>query len=207
MFNGERCQVCVVHQIATNSGVRKQKTARTPPMTFGRLRYPNRLAGEPISPPARHAASIESGCSIDTRIGRNPRETQEGFPRQSNARRRRELLLQARGAPRRCCAETVEGRIDEQVDVNDDHLKSSPSASASASATLSIGIESSPTVERLHSKRFARPGRLHFDAVLPCRRALLTTSFRLVSRSRRKRSSRTATSSSIVRVVRICIKT
>src|SRR5205814_7178719 len=91
--------------------------------------------------------------------------------------------------------------VDEKVGIDEDHLKASPSATARASSTLSmLAIFSAPrSTERvLNGSRFLGLAPI---SRRPRLKASLTSSFKLKSRLRRRRSSNTATSSSIFRAV------
>src|SRR5450759_4533241 len=94
-------------------------------------------------------------------------------------------------------------RIDENIRVDQDHLKASPSATARLSLMLSmLGSRIRPRSTTCVWDGSRCLGRT-VKSLSPLRSASLTMSFKLASRARRNRSSSAATSSSSVRVVLI----
>jgi len=138
-------------------------------MPFRGLGYPSQFA---IKPLRNLVPSVRRGLRFlkDSRIGDNPKKRQQTVPRQSHRRIPVEFCIQ----PSTCAFVLLEGadvRIDQEVGVDENHLKDSPSATARTSATLSrfaARHEPRSTARVRKTLRFLAGALMHF---IPSRRA------------------------------------
>ncbi len=153
--------------------------------------------------PCKHLTPRISGrlcMSENSRIRHDSQERECAGPRQSDGRGAIQLIVE----PAPGCVmlrQRADVCVNEDVGIDQYHLKPSPSVIASTSAILSMpAIWSGPrSTDRVRTRR--RRFVCALISFMPRRRASLTSSFKLASRLRRRRSSAMATSSSMVRVV------
>ncbi len=170
-------------------------------VAFGRLRNPHGVGADPIfdlSPciADRFRLFKYAGIAHQTNKGEQTR------PRQPHTTRSRKLGIKP-GSGCDMIGERAHMGIHEQIRINKDHLKSSPSATASASATSSSRlIRHTPRSTVRVAKGLAGAGGA-LKWVNPSRRAAFMASFRERFRLRRTCSRRLETSGSNVSVVLI----
>src|SRR5260370_42129904 len=104
---------------------------------MGRLWNPGAFAGEPLAHLAPRIGD-RFGTFKYARIGHQPQEGEQARPRQADIGKSAELPVEP--FPRRAMlTERAHMGVDQNIGIEQDHLKDSPSATASASLTLSRG--------------------------------------------------------------------
>ncbi len=196
----ERRQMGVRHQIAMHPR-ESEKFAKQFGMTFGRLRDPCGIAREP-SQYLVPCVGYRFGALKYARICHDSQECQQARPGQANARNTVQLPIEPIPSEL-VLRERADTGINQEVGVDQNQSKLSPSAIASASATLSmLGMRTRPRSTDCVRKGLRGFGRAAISRS-PRRNASLTRSLKLAARFRRVCSSIAATSSSIVSVVLI----
>src|SRR5882724_528510 len=141
-------------------------------------------------------------------VGRDAHEPQQAGPGQTDPRFMAELFVEPLFCALMLCGAPDIG-VEQQVRIDQDHVRPSFFRSSSSSSCLIRAFNSSGLLKSglprfmtfiWYGSRFFGGASISFS---PRRSASLTTSFRLASRSLRRRSSRTALSSSKVSVVLI----
>src|SRR5258708_413002 len=184
-------------QLPVDSGQRQQ-LAHDVDMPLRRLRNPRAVAGEPVAY-LTPCLSDRFGSREYARRGDEAQEREEARPRQTDIGGSAELPVEPVPGIA-MLTESAHMGVDQDIGVDEDHLKDSPSAIASASLMLSSGICAGPrstTRVRNGSRGFVRA----VMSLIPRLSASLIRSLRLLSRALRRRSRLAATSSSMVRVV------
>src|ERR1700730_3927110 len=170
-------------------------------MPLGRLRNPHHIARQPFENLAP-CLSHRPGSFEYPRTEDDTNKTQEAWPRQSNLRPSTECVVEPflRNSMLR---QRGYVRVDQKVGIHQDHLNASPSTIESSSLTLSmLGTLSRPrSTDRVRNGRRSLGRRLMSSR--PRRSASLIRSRSFAPRALRNRTSTAATSSSIVRVVRM----
>src|SRR5215472_3537502 len=195
----ERCHMGVRHQISVHSGQCDQSAQRLR-MMLGRLGDPSRITSEP-----RHHLPPGVGDWLRVLeyawICYDTKECEQTRPWQSDTRNIVELLIEPI-AGSLVLGERIDMGIDQEVGIDKDQAKSSPSVIARTSAILSmLVIRARPRSTdrvRIGERGFGRPP----ISCNPRRSASLMRLFRAAPRFLRSCSSIAATSSSIVSVVR-----
>lgn len=198
MLDCERCKMCIRYEVAVDAGLSKQFGEHIG-VALCRRWNPYGFACEPSGHLFPGACHLQRPLK-HPRIRGQSQKSQQTRPRQPDSRRAVDLPVEP-FTRRRVLLGSVDMGIDENVDIDQDHLNASPSTTARTSATLSIlGISSAPASTDLVRNGLRGFGRESISRN-PRRNTSLIRSLRLVSRLRRNRSSVAATSSSMVSVV------
>jgi len=200
VLDGERGQMCVRNQIRARGRLDKQ-SAEHLSVSFRRRGNPNRFAVEPFLDlmPCR---ATRRGPLEDTRVRDQAEEGEQTGPGQPHPCGAVQSLIEP-GTRALVLIEVLNMRVDQEVRVNEDQWKRSPSAAASASATSSTLSRRQRPRETAFVTWGLRGVGGASRRVSPSRSASFTSCFRLPPRRRRACSRSRATSSSSVRVVRM----
>jgi len=191
--------MCVWNQIRAHGRLGKKPTQDLS-VSIRRSGNPNCFTVEPFLDltPGR---STRSGPLEDTRVRDQAEESEQTRPGQPDSCGAVQSLVEP-GARALVPSEVLNVGVNEEVRVDEDQWKRSPSAAASASATSSTLSRRQRPRETAFVAWRLRGVRGASRRASPSRSASFTSCFRLPPRRRRARSRSCATSSSSVRVVR-----
>src|ERR1700730_2396001 len=179
VLDRQRSQVRIHHEVAGNTGNRKDRIENLA-VTFARLRCPGSGRGEPGS--HLRARDLRARRSLHHAwIGNDAQKGEKARPWQSDPRRIVEAAVKPPASGGMLGTIGVE-RVDQDVGVDQNHLKASCSAIARTSAILSrLPIRDPPRDTGL-VQAFARGRGFSSNARSPSRRASFTTSLKRASR-------------------------
>ena len=199
MFNGYCGEVRVRHEVCLDAWCFKE-FPKNFAMAIRGFRDPHGIAAKPREylPPC---VGYGRGPLEHTWIGGHAQESQQARPRQADRRRAIQPFIEPR-AGTLVLGEDADVRVDQQIGVDQNYLKRSPSATAITSVTLSMLPTRHRPKDSVRVRKGSR-GAAGGPAIRPKprRRASFTTAFRLALRALRSGSSAMATSFSRVRVV------